>query len=150
MQNRVTGHDKKCWTRVLVPSLGRPYSMRGLEVACRLARTSNATIHLAYVMEVPRSLVIEASIPDVEALAASVLKDAEDFATTYRIPVTSTVYRTRNAGDGILKLIHEAECDLLVLGARPDEMRGLPRDLTRQLFETAPCEVVLDYIAGEQ
>jgi nucleotide-binding universal stress UspA family protein len=140
----------KCWKRVLVPAIGRPYSGRGIEVACRLARSSGASVHLAYVMEIPRSLVIEASIPDVEALAASVLHDGEEAARQYKVPVVSTIYRTRNASDGVLKLIKEAECDLLVLGARPDEMRGLPADLTKLLFETAPCEVVLDYIAGEQ
>jgi CIC family chloride channel protein len=142
--------DGKCWKRVLVPAMGRPYSVRSIELACRLARTSNATVHLAYVMEVPRSMVIEASIPDIEVLAESVLQDGEDVARQYKVPVISSVYRTRNADDGILKLIKEAECDLLVLGARPDEARGLPRDLIRQLFRSAPCEVVLDYIAGEQ
>jgi nucleotide-binding universal stress UspA family protein len=147
---RASFYDRKCWTRVLAPSAGRPYSMRGLEVACRLAHTSNATVHLAYILEVPRSLPIEASIPDDEALAASVLADGEDIAGGYHVPVVSTIYRTRNTADGIVKLIREASCDLLVLGARPDEMRGLPRDLTRQLFLSAPCEVVLDYIAGEQ
>jgi nucleotide-binding universal stress UspA family protein len=150
VSGKATAGNGKCWTRVLAPAAGRPYSMRGLEVACRLAHSSDAAVHLAYILEVPRSLPLEASIPDDEALAASVLADAEDVARNYHIPVFSTVYRTRNTVDGIVKLIREAECDLLVLGARPDEMRGLPRDLTRQLFLTAPCEVVLDFIAGEQ
>jgi nucleotide-binding universal stress UspA family protein len=133
-----------------VPAIGRPYSVRSIELACRLAKTSNATVHLAYVMEVPRSMVIDASIPDVEALAASVLKDGEEVTRPYKVPVISSIYRTRNAEDGVLKLTREAECDLLVLGARPDEARGLPRDMTKHLFRAARCEVVLDYIAGEQ
>jgi len=142
--------DGKCWKRVLVPAIGRPYSVRSVELACRLARSSSASLHLAYVLEVPRSMVIDASIPDAEALAASVLQDGEEIARQYKVPVISTVYRTRNAEDGVLKLVKEAECDLLVLGARPDEARGLARDMTRSLFQSATCEVVLDYIAGEQ
>lgn len=142
--------DGKCWRRVLVPAIGRPYSQRSVEVACRLAKTSNATLHLSYVLEVPRSMVIDAPMPDDEALAASVLQDGEEIARQFKVPVISTVYRTRNAEDGVLKLVAEAQCDLLVLGARPDEARGLPRDMTRSLFQSAACEVVLDFIAGEQ
>lgn len=89
-------------------------------------------------------------MPDDEAVAAQVLHDGEEIVHLHKVAVVSTVYRTRNAADGMLKLIKEAECDLLVLGARPDEMRGLPRDLTRHLFQAATCEVVLDFIAGEQ
>ena len=95
-------------------------------------------------------MVLDASMPDDEALAASVLQDGEEIARQYKVPVISSVYRTRNYEDGVHKLIKEAECDLLVLGARPDEARGLPRDMTRSLFQSAECEVVLDYIAGEQ
>lgn len=142
--------DGKCWRRVLVPAIGRPYSVRSVELACRLAKSSSATVHLAYVLEVPRSMVIDAAMSDDEAMAASVLQDGEEIARQYRVPVISSVYRTRNAEDGVLKLVKEAECDLLVLGARPDEARGLPREMTRSLFQTATCEVVLDYIAGEQ
>lgn len=119
-------------------------------MACRLAQTSGATLQLVFVLEVPRSLVIDAAVPDSEALAGSVLKDGEDIAREFHVTVVSTVYRARNAAEGILKLVKEAECDLLVLGARPDETRGLPRELTKQLFTTAPCEVIVDYIAGEQ
>lgn len=142
--------DGKCWRRVLVPAIARPYSARSLEVACRLAKSSGATVHLAYVMEIPRSMVLNAQMPEVEELAASVLQRGEEIVRQYRVPVISSIYRTRSADDGILKLVHEAECDLLVLGARPDETRGLPRELTQQLFRAATCEVVLDYIAGEQ
>ncbi|MGO8673037.1 MAG: universal stress protein [Capsulimonadaceae bacterium] len=143
-------YDNRCWRRILVPAAAQPYSTRSLEVACRLAQTSGATVHLAFMMEIPRSLPLNASIPDLEALAASVLKDGEDVARQYHVPVISTVHRMRAACEGVLKLLAEADCDLLVLGARPDETRGLPRDVARRLFECAPSEVVLDYIAGEQ
>lgn len=142
--------EQSHWEKVLVPAVGRPYSMRGLEVACRLARTSNATVNLVYIIEVPRSLVINASLPDAESLAAIALRDAEEAARQYKVRVLGSVHRTRNAKEGLLKMIYDEGYDLLVLGARPDEIRGLPKELTSALYEAAPCEVVLDYIAGEQ
>ena len=138
------------WAKALVPAVGLPYSMRGIEVACRLARTSNATVNLVYVIEVPRSLMLNASLPESESLAAIALRDAEQTARNYGVTVLGSIYRTRNARDGIVKMILDDGYDLLVLGARPDGIRGLPKDLTSELYESAPCEIVLDYIAGEQ
>lgn len=138
------------WKRLLVPALDMPYSMRSLEVAFKLAQGADASIKLAYVVEVPRALAINAAMPDSEAVAAQALADAQKAAQAYRVTVEPFVHRTRNAREGILKLIAQEGIDLMVLGARPDGLRGLPKDLTRELFARAPCEVVLDYIADEK
>lgn len=138
------------WKRVLVPALDMPYSMRSLEVAYRLAQGTGASVKLAFIIEVPRSLPIHADMPDSEATAARALGDAQEAARTYKVTVEPFVHRTRNAREGILKLIDQENVDLLILGARPDGLRGLSKDLTRELFARAPCEVVLDYIADEK
>lgn len=138
------------WKRLLVPALEMPYSMRSLEVAFKLAQGADAAVKLAFVVEVPRALPITAALPDSEAVAAQALADAQEAARHFRVKVEPFVHRTRNAREGILKLIAQENIDLMVLGARPDGLRGLPKDLTRELFARAPCEVVLDYIADEK
>lgn len=139
------------WNRLLVPALDMAYSMRSLEVAFKLAQGANASVKLAFILEVPRALPISAPIPYSESIAAKALEDAQAAARAYRgITVEPFVHRTRSARDGILKLITQENIDLMVLGARPDGLRGLPKDLTRELFARAPCEVVLDYIADEK
>lgn len=141
---------ERVWKRVLAPAVDTPYSMRSLEVAYRLAQGTGATVHLAFVIEVPRSLPLEAALPDAEGVAAMALRDAQEAARPYNVPVEAFVHRTRSAPEGILKLIGQASIDLLVLGGRPDALRGLPSELIKDLFRRAPCEVVLDYIAGEK
>ncbi len=138
------------WQRVLVPTLERPYSARALDVAFRLARQTNAAVHLAYVVEVPRAHALQAPLPEIDDAAAEALRDAQALAKSYPITIQPFVHRTRKAHDGILALIEQENIDLLVLGARPDERHGLPRDLARELFESARCEVVVDYMAGEK
>ncbi len=147
---REKARTQRQWKRILVPAVDVAYSMRSLQVAFRLAQETGATVLLAFVMEVPRALPLEASLPDSETVAARALADAQEAARPQRVPVEPFVHRTRSARDGILKLIGQENVDLLVLGARPDGLRGLPGDLTRELYERAPCEVVLDYIAGEK
>jgi len=141
---------QESWKCLLVPAVDAPYSMRSLEVAFRLAQGTDATVQLAFVIAVPRSLPLEAALPESEMLAATTLRDAQEAARAYKVPVEAFVHRTRNAPDGILKLIAQEKTDLLVLGGRPDAIRGLPRELLRELFRRAPCEVVLDYIADEK
>ena len=138
------------WQCLLIPAVDQPYSNRALEVAYRLAQGTNAQIRLAYLIEVPRILPLDAALPDAEAVAANALSIAERAAIPYKVNVQSVIHRTRKAHDRILSLIPEEKVDLLVLGARPDRTRGLPGDMARELFLAAPCEVIVDYIANEK
>ena len=138
------------WQRMLVPAVDRPYSMRCLEVAYRLAQDTGATVQLAYVLEVPRSVALEAMLPESEIMASEALRIAQQAAIPFKVTVEPFVHRTRSAPDGILRLIAQEKIDLLILGGRPDGNRGLPSELARDLFQRAPCEVVVDYIAGEK
>ena len=145
-----SGPAQTQWHSVLVPAVDQPFSTRCLEVAFRLAQRSNARVQLAYFIEVPRTLSLNADMPDAEEVAASSLNVAERTAIPYKIQVQSVIHRTRSAQDRILSLIPEENIDLLVLGARPDRQRGLPREMARELFLAAPCEVIVDYIANER
>ncbi len=138
------------WRCLLVPAVEQPYSHRCLEVAYRLAQGTGATVQLAFLIEVPRALPLDAAMPDAEEVAATALNIAERSALPYKVQVESVIHRTRKAHDRILSLIPEEKVDLLVLGARPDRLRGLPGDMARELFLAAPCEVVVDYIANEK
>lgn len=138
------------WSRMLIPAVDQPYSNRALEMAFRLAEGTHTRIQLAYIIEVPRILPLDAALPDAESVAANALNIAERAAMPYKVQVESVIHRTRKAKERILSLIAEERIDLLVLGARPDRLRGLPGDMTRELFFAAPCEVLVDYIANEK
>lgn len=138
------------WACMLIPAVDQPYSNRALEMAFRLAEGTQTRIQLAYIIEVPRILPLDAALPDAEAVAANALNIAERTAVPYKVQVESIIHRTRNAKERVLSLIAEEHIDLLVLGGRPDRLRGLPGDMARELFLAAPCEVIVDYIANEK
>jgi nucleotide-binding universal stress UspA family protein len=138
------------WKKILVPAVDRPYSGRCLEVAYRLAQDAGATVQLAYVLEVPRALALEAALPEFEMNAGEALRVAQQRAVPFKVAVEPYVHRTRSAREGILRLVTQEKIDLLVLGGRPDGNRGLSSDLARDLFQCCPCETVVDYIAGEK
>jgi nucleotide-binding universal stress UspA family protein len=137
------------WHTVLVPAFERPYSKRCLAVASRLAKGSGGTVLLAYMLEVPRALPLDAEQPEEDNIAGHELAEAEAVVRSFHVPVRTLVTRTRTVREGILKLIHNEEVDLLVLGRRHDNARGILRELATELFEEAPCEVIVDYVAGQ-
>ena len=138
------------WRSMLVPAVDQPFSHRCLEVAFRLAQGGSTRVQLAFFIEVPRILPLNAEMPDAEEVAASSLNVAERAAIPFKVQVESVIHRTRSAQERIVSLIPEEAIDLLVLGARPDRQRGLPGDMARELFLAAPCEVIVDYIANER
>lgn len=138
------------WSCILIPAVEQAYSNRALEMAFRLAEGTETQIQLAYIIEVPRILPLDAALPDAESVAANALNLAERAAVPYKVQVESVIHRTRKAKERILSLITEEKVDLLILGGRPDRLRGLSSELTRELFFAAPCEVIVDYIANEK
>jgi len=138
------------WSCMLIPAVDQAYSNRALEMAYRLAEGTGTQIQLAYIIEVPRILPLDAALPDAESVAANALNLAERAAVPYKVQVESVIHRTRKAKERILSLITEEKVDLLILGGRPDRLRGLSSELTRELFFAAPCEVLVNYIANEK
>jgi nucleotide-binding universal stress UspA family protein len=132
--------------RILVPTAGMPYSERGVELACRLGVEQTAEITLVYVIEVPRTLPLGAPLPDAEEKAQGAINRARAIVELHKLPVSETIERAREAGDGILKAAQERDADVIVMGIRPQlsiakDVLGRTSDY---LLRKAPCEVVLD------
>src|SRR3990172_2529337 len=63
--------------RILVPTVGLPYSERAVELACRLGQEQKADVILVHVVEVPRTMPLGVPLPEAEAEAIKVLDRAE-------------------------------------------------------------------------
>jgi len=143
---RAVGAIKK----ILVPTSGTLYSERGIELACRLGEEQKAEIYLVNVIEVPRTLPLEAPMPDAETRAEEVIKRGEEIVTLRGLPVKGEVKRGRVAGEEIIRAAKDWEADLIVMGIRSEirmaqEILGRSSDL---VLRRAPCEVILDKLSG--
>ena len=142
---RAVGAIKK----ILVPTSGTLYSERGIELACRLGEEQKAEIYLVNVIEVPRTLPLEAPMPDAETRAEEVIKRGEEIVTLRGLPVKGEVKRGRVAGEEIIRAAKDWEADLIVMGIRSEirmaqEILGRSSDL---VLRRAPCEVILDKLS---
>jgi nucleotide-binding universal stress UspA family protein len=135
--------------RVIVPTSGTLYSERGIELACRLGEEQKAEIYLINVIEVPRTLPLDAPLNEAEANAGDVIKRGEEIVTLRGLPVKGEVKRGRVAGEEIIRAAKDYDADLIVMGIRSQirmaqEILGRTSDL---VLRRAPCEVILDKLS---
>ena len=144
---RAVGAIKK----ILVPTSGSIYSERGIELACRLGEEQKAEIYLVNVIEVPRTLPLDAPLLEAEIKAGDVIKRGEEIVSLRGLPVRAEVKRGRVAGEEIIRIAKDRDADLIVMGIRSEirmaqEILGRTSDL---ILRRAPCEVIVDRLSAE-
>jgi len=137
--------------RILVPTSGTPYSERGIELACRLGEEQKAEIYLVHVLEVPRTLPLEAPMPEAEVKAREILKEGEAIVNLRGLQAKGEVRRGRIAGEEIIRAAKDWDADLIVMGIRTNirmaqEILGRTSDL---VIRRAPCEVIVNRLSAE-
>ena len=134
---------------ILVPILDLFYSERAVELACRLGRTQNATIVLAYIVEVPRLLTLDASLPnEIGERVQKALGDARRIVERHGLKAITDIVRAREADEGIRRAARTYQADLIVLGVQFAENR-VPSLFTRtaeSLLRRPPCELIIDTV----
>ncbi|MBV9850033.1 MAG: universal stress protein [Armatimonadetes bacterium] len=134
---------------VLVPLLRADSPEIAATLACRLAKPEgqDANLHLAYILEVPRHLPLNAPLPEEEATAGGVLDAAEKWVRGQGLTPVPHVRRARDAGEEIVHQAEELGVNIIVLAYAPttDPDDPMPRIL-RTLLSRAPCEVVLNKV----
>jgi nucleotide-binding universal stress UspA family protein len=105
-------------TRVIVvPILDLFYSERAVELACRLGRQQHPTLVLAYIVEVPRLLTLDAPLPpEVDERAQKALEHAQRIVERHGLKAITDIVRAREADEGIRRAIRNYQADLVVLG----------------------------------
>jgi nucleotide-binding universal stress UspA family protein len=139
-------HAVGAFKRILVPTSGVTYSEKGVELACRLGAEQKAEIVLTYVLEIPRTLPLNAPIPEVETQANEALERGKEIVELHHLVPILRLERAREAGEGIVKVAKDNEVDVIVLGIRPtwhgsQNIWGKTSDI---LLRKAPCEVIID------
>ena len=98
------------------------------------------------VIEVPRSLPLDARLEHEEEEAEALLDDAQALVESYGVRAVTRLIRARSAGPAIVEEIRRRNAELVVLGAPRRAISG-----RRRLFGTtvdyvlreAPCRVLI-------
>lgn len=132
-------------SRVLVPVQGTALSDRMVALGCQMAKARDARIEVFYVIEMPWTLPLNASLPAEDRLAADELDRARRIAARYGVTLETRVANTREAGRAIVDEAITTGADIILMGDVPRKRGGTRfSDTTTYVFTHAPCEVVID------
>jgi nucleotide-binding universal stress UspA family protein len=131
--------------RILVAVSGKDADAEAVKLACDLAKKPKAKIYVIYVVEVKRSLPLDAVIESEMARAEKILARAEEIASDKDYEVETALIQGRDAGPAIVDEAMEREVDLILIGFTYKKRFGV-FNLGRVIpyvLEEAPCRVLL-------
>ena len=131
--------------RILVAASGNGADEEAVKLACNLAKKSKAEVYVVYVIEVKRSLPLDAVIESEIQKAEEVLTRAEDIAAERDYEVETDLIQAREAGSAIVDEAMERDVDLILMGLTYKTRFGV-FDLGRAIphvLKEAPCRVML-------
>ncbi|HEY3284522.1 MAG TPA: universal stress protein [Armatimonadota bacterium] len=131
--------------RLLVPCVQEEFSFRAVELAARLARDRKARIVLTYIIEVPRNMPLGTPMLEDEQRAVASLAHPEQFLTSQCLKPETRVERSRQAGEGIVKVAKELGAEMIVMGmpSAHGSAEALLGETIEAVVSRAPCEVVV-------
>ena len=142
-----TGEDTtpaRSKSAIIVPLTGAWPS--ALEFAAEQAAAGISELHLLYVIQIPRTLAMEAILPDEERAAQITLTEAERFLKRRRgLTVRRFTTRARDVTDGIAKFAAAAKPRLLVVGYIKNELsgKGVRYTAFSTLCHESTCDVAM-------
>lgn len=130
-------------TRILVPIKGNPTDDDVLELACDLARRGKAQVYAIHVIEVNRTLPLDAELQEEAQRGEEYLNRAEQIGERLGVAVNTDLLQARDVGSAIVDEVLERGIDLVVIGITYKKKFG-EFDLGETLpyvLKHAPCRV---------
>ncbi len=125
--------------RIMIPVHSQEYAEEMARIACDLNALYVAHIVAVYAIEVPRSLPVDAELPEQLAKAEEVLEVASHIAdTVYDTQIETVILQVRSAGPALVEYAKERDIDLILISVHPDR----PGRREEEVFSTTA-----DYIA---
>ena len=129
---------------ILVLVTDSPATVHALETACLLAKERRAEILLAYIIVVPLSLPLDASIDEMETAGAVALATAREVVVQHGLPIRMVIRHSRSMASGLLATVQERHPDLMVIGVGPSKEDAEWGRMVEKVAERAGCEVIVD------
>jgi nucleotide-binding universal stress UspA family protein len=129
--------------KILVPVNGNPTDAAMIALACQTAKRSEGRVYAIYVIEVRRTLPLDADLIEERERADAILDNAERAAEEYDQEIETEILQARDIGTAIVEESIEAAADLIILGV-PYRRKFGEFDLGKTVpyvLKNAPCEV---------
>lgn len=100
----------------LVPLDGSEAAYGALAAACETARKTKASVSAVYVIEVPRSLPLDADLVAEGQRGEEILERAETLAASHDVRLEGDLLQARQAGHVVIDEAIERGADAIVIG----------------------------------
>jgi len=130
---------------ILVPVNGSESGLHAVEFACNMAKRGRARVNVVHVIEVKRSLPLDAELVNEAQAGERILAEAEGIARRLDFEVQGDLLQARDAGHAIVDEAVERQADVIVLGVpfrRPFGEFELSK-VASHVLKSAHCEVIL-------
>ena len=131
--------------RLLVPLDGSEAAYQALGAACDIDRLHRASVTSLHVIEVPRTLPLDADLERDFDRGEAILSRAEEVAREHKVPLEGSMCQARQAGHAVVDEAIERNSDAIVVGVGYERPYGRFRlgRLPQYVLAHAPCEVWL-------
>ncbi len=129
--------------RILVSVTGERIDSEVVELACNYAKRVKAEVYVIKVIEVKRSLPLDADLSSEVEKGEEILNQAEKIAETVDISIETELLQARDAGIAVVDEAIERGVDLIVLGMGYRNKFGdfNVGKIVPQVLKNAPCWV---------
>jgi APA family basic amino acid/polyamine antiporter len=131
---------------IVVPVVRTGETEEALVAAARLAAERGATVVIVTVLEVPRSLPLDAALPQEQDAAEELLDDAQALVESYGVHAVTRLVRARTAGRAIVEEARRRNAELVVVGAPRRAVAGRRRlfgGTVDYVLRESPCRVLI-------
>ena len=129
----------------LVPVSGSSLDEFTVSLACDLVKPSKGTVHIVYVIEVPRQLPLDAEVPFESSRGERILVQMEKIAKSRKCKVEGEILQARSVGPAVVGEASLRNTDVVVVGSPYQERFGAPTigEVVPYLLKYSPCRVVV-------
>ena len=132
-------------SHIVVPINGNPEDDNALYLACMSGKRNKAMVTVLYVVEVKRSLPVDAEMPQEFEFGQRLLDQAEDMARQLDFSVSPDMLQARSAGPAIVDEARALKADLILMGLPYHSQFGMYRlsEASNYVLSHATCRVWL-------
>ena len=109
---------------ILVAISGSPIDLHLIQMACNVAAQRKGKLYVVHVLEVPRTLPLDANMSDESRQADAILTKIEDAATKLKCTLESEIIQARDVAQTLVDEAEDRQVGLIVLGMLRREKYG--------------------------
>jgi nucleotide-binding universal stress UspA family protein len=130
-------------SHIVVPINGSPEDDIALSLACLFGKRNKAKVTVIYVVEVRRTLPVDAELPEESDRGQRLLDQAEEDARHLDCALSMDLLQARSAGPAIVDEAGALHADLIIMGLPYHSQFGTYRlgDASNYVLSHATCRV---------